>query len=78
MEGRGGGRGSAKGPRHPGGRDAALPYASWQLFNLCLGDIHLHLLFGLLQDLPQVALETQLERAVDNFLVLYGPIGPDR
>lgn len=47
-------------------------YASWQLFNLCLGDIHTRLLFGLLQEVPQAELETQLKRAVDDFLMIYG------
>lgn len=47
-------------------------FASWKLFNLCLGDIHIRLLFGLLQEVPQAELETQLKRAVDDFVFLYG------
>ena len=48
-------------------------YASWQLFNLCFGNIHIRLLFGLLREVPPGELEAQLTRAVDDFLVLYGP-----
>jgi AcrR family transcriptional regulator len=51
-------------------------YASWQLFNLCLGDIHIRLLFGLIGEVPEEELEAHLARAVDDFLFLYGPHGP--
>ena len=47
-------------------------YASWQLFNLCFGNIHTRLLFGLIREVPPEELETQLARAVDDFLALYG------
>lgn len=50
-------------------------YASWQLFNLCLGSIHTRLLFGLMREVPPQELEAHLGRAVDDFLVLYGSTG---
>jgi hypothetical protein len=50
-------------------------YASWQLFNLCFGNIHTRLLFGLLREVPPGELEAQLTRAIDDFLVLYGTQG---
>jgi TetR/AcrR family transcriptional repressor of mexJK operon len=51
-------------------------YASWQLFNLCFGNIHIRLLFGLIRAVPPVELEAHLGRSVDDFLVLYGPRDP--
>ncbi len=50
-------------------------YASWQLFNMCFGDIHLRLLFGLIQAAPTVELDAQLERVVEDYLFLYGTAG---
>lgn len=54
-------------------------HASWRLFNLCLGGMHARLLCGLIRDLPQVELETQLKHP-DSAALLEGCVdrGDDR
>jgi hypothetical protein len=50
-------------------------YAAWQLLNMSFGGCHTQLLFGLIHEVPEAQMETQLRRVAADFETLYG-VGP--
>ena len=47
-------------------------YAAWQLLNMSFGGCHTQLLFGLIHEVPEAQMETQLRRVAADFETLYG------
>jgi TetR/AcrR family transcriptional repressor of mexJK operon len=48
-----------------------VEYASWLLSNMAFGSFHARLQLGLIEEVPQQALDSHLKQVVDDFLRLY-------
>jgi hypothetical protein len=49
-----------------------IEYAAWQLPNMAMGSFRVRLEFGIIDHVPEDALDAHLRRVVDDFMTLYG------